>query len=385
MKKSCGGEYMAIKNTIQHHILEQKRLLAREGFLMLARTKAQKRFVILAKEYPLHVTSSCNGCSRSTCVHCLLTYPRNLQSSRLTEQLHERRMSYVKEKLLRMEQASKKKATETLTSLCSSKKKRRLVPLPTILETKPVAQTLDECIMRKEVPLSASSDKDPRHECKVYDTIQAYGGHPNILKKVQHYSTSTSLVILLEHADGGEYKKALVQNRFQPCTLQQHFIEIASAQKFLHSCGYSNLKLSLENILLHNNKPQIVDFSLSLPISEPCFGFHGKELYTAPELWQSDQKHRVPCDPAAVDTWALGIILFMMISGEKPFNRALSFPIHGADACPIFKFVSHFPGGFAQGMSEMIGKRGLWPKFRRFGEEPHALNLLLKLLQLDPA
>jgi serine/threonine protein kinase len=341
---------------------------------MLARIKAQKRFVILAEEYPLHVTSSCNGCSRSTCLHCLLQYPRNLQSSRLTEQLLDRRMSYVKEKLLRIEQASKKKVTEALKFVCSSKNKRRLVPLPTILETKPEAQ--NECIMRKVCAPSLSLSW--RHECKVYDALQAYGGHPNILKKVKHYSTSTSLVILLEHADGGEYKKALVQNRFQPCTLKQHFIELTEAMKFLHSCGYSNLKLSLENILLHNDKPVLVDFSMSLPITEPCFSFHGREHYTAPELWQSDQKHPVPCDPTKVDTWALGIILFMMICREKPFNRA-------SNSCPIFKFVAHFPGGFAQGMSEMIGKRGLWPNFRRFGEESRAFNLLLKLLQLDPA
>lgn len=81
--------------------------------------------------------------------------------------------------------------------------------------------------------------------------------------------------------------------------------------------------LSLENILLHNNQPMIVDFGMALIVGQPqsghgmgaaggigivsSMGQSGKKRYMAPEVAMNMPSF----DGFAVDIWACGVILYM--------------------------------------------------------------------------
>jgi ectoine hydroxylase-related dioxygenase (phytanoyl-CoA dioxygenase family) len=143
MKKTCREEHMPLKsfiseNTnatlIQKHILQQKRALALQNSLLMARMNAQKLYVGVSKKYQLHQTTSCSGCSRMSCAHCLLKYPQNLRSSVAAKEMKERRKGCVQRKLVVIEQA---KGLDDLISRFDSgnKKRKQKIPLRTIDES----------------------------------------------------------------------------------------------------------------------------------------------------------------------------------------------------------------------------------------------------------
>ena len=73
--------------------------------------------------------------------------------------------------------------------------------------------------------------------------------------------------------------------------------------------------LKLENLLVKDNKPVLADFGLARPF-QPGKRFEliaGTQEYMAPEIWNGDYD-------VTAEMWALGVILFALLSGQKPFS-----------------------------------------------------------------
>lgn len=74
--------------------------------------------------------------------------------------------------------------------------------------------------------------------------------------------------------------------------------------------------LKLENILLdENNNVKICDFGLSIIVddnyrAEEC----GTPAYVSPEIIRKERYEKF-----ASDIWSLGVLLFVMVTGEFPF------------------------------------------------------------------
>mmetsp|Transcript_36896 Transcript_36896/g.56659 ORF Transcript_36896/g.56659 Transcript_36896/m.56659 type:complete len:176 (-) Transcript_36896:19-546(-) len=94
--------------------------------------------------------------------------------------------------------------------------------------------------------------------------------------------------------------------------------------------GLCHRDLSLENIMLsedgRTHHSVIIDFGMSflLPMDElgirclvtrqiPC----GKESYMSPEI-----RSRTEFDGFSIDIWSAGVMLFMLLVGQKPFEMA---------------------------------------------------------------
>jgi serine/threonine protein kinase len=91
----------------------------------------------------------------------------------------------------------------------------------------------------------------------------------------------------------------------------------------LHKNNIIHRDLKLENILIDRQTklPKIIDFGFSTRVKnayETKLQFHcGTPIYMSPEL--ATKKDYVG---AASDVWALGIILFILITGKLPFYGA---------------------------------------------------------------
>jgi len=163
---------------------------------------------------------------------------------------------------------------------------------------------------------------------------------PGILRIYDQYEDETHHYLVLEWADKGELFEHVVQTFQQPSFLtnkraidrwridiKQMFYEICLGVKKIHSEGIVHRDLSLENLLLIENKnyvrkkmpklrPVICDFGLAAKDRVGAFRDSvGKLGYMSPECLSARY------DGKKNDIWCLGIILVMMVMGAPPYSK----------------------------------------------------------------
>ncbi|ROI16271.1 CaM kinase-like vesicle-associated protein [Anabarilius grahami] len=142
--------------------------------------------------------------------------------------------------------------------------------------------------------------------------------HPNILQLVDVYETRKEYYLFLELATGREvFDWILDQGYYSERDTSNVIRQVMEAVAYLHSLEIVHRNLKLENLVYYNrlkhSKIVISDFHLAKLenglIKEPC----GTPEYLAPEV-VGRQRYGRP-----VDCWALGVIMYILLSGNPPF------------------------------------------------------------------
>ncbi|XP_041129003.1 caM kinase-like vesicle-associated protein [Polyodon spathula] len=142
--------------------------------------------------------------------------------------------------------------------------------------------------------------------------------HPNILQLVDVFETRKEYFIFLELATGREvFDWILDQGYYSERDTSNVIRQVMEAVAYLHSLHIVHRNLKLENLVyynrLKNSKIVISDFHLAKLtnglIKDPC----GTPEYLAPEVI-ARQRYGRP-----VDCWAIGVIMYILLSGNPPF------------------------------------------------------------------
>uniref|UniRef100_A0A6Q2ZJI8 CaM kinase-like vesicle-associated protein n=1 Tax=Esox lucius TaxID=8010 RepID=A0A6Q2ZJI8_ESOLU len=142
--------------------------------------------------------------------------------------------------------------------------------------------------------------------------------HPNILQLVDVYETRKEYFLFLELATGREvFDWILDQGYYSERDTSNVIRQVLEAVAYLHSLHIVHRNLKLENLVYFNrlkhSKIVISDFHLAKLetglIKDPC----GTPEYLAPEV-VGRQRYGRP-----VDCWALGVIMYILLSGNPPF------------------------------------------------------------------
>jgi len=151
-------------------------------------------------------------------------------------------------------------------------------------------------------------------------TIMKTSVHPNIIKLLDVYETEEELFLVMEFIPGGELYEALIN--LGPFSEEQTFYifrQLVDAVSYLHKNGIAHRDIKLENILWteSSNQLKLTDFGLAKSVllsdaefmSTPC----GTPSYVAPEIMKGQNYTH------AVDLWALGVVLYLLLFCKYPF------------------------------------------------------------------
>lgn len=130
-----------------------------------------------------------------------------------------------------------------------------------------------------------------------------------------------SACVIQEYLDGENLQKWLSKRSgpIAPETIAKLIAQIAEILDTAHRQGFIHRDVKPDNILMDTGgRPHLLDFGLALHVSERTRDeqrMAGSIPYMAPEQIRGET-HRV--EPAT-DVWSLGVILYQMLTGSKPF------------------------------------------------------------------
>ena len=153
--------------------------------------------------------------------------------------------------------------------------------------------------------------------------------HPSVTKILETFETDEYMLIIMEYISGGNLQN-FVKKRRKLCekTAKILFRQLIQGIKYIHSKGIVHRDIKLENILLDlNNIVKICDFGVGKltkkgqKLLDQC----GTPVYMAPEIIKGEGYEGFP-----VDIWSAGVVLYIMLSGNLPFNRDKTHDLQSA-------------------------------------------------------
>lgn len=146
--------------------------------------------------------------------------------------------------------------------------------------------------------------------------------HPNIVQVHEIGKEGETTYIVSDLIEGQTLTDWLQVNPASAKEAAQTVMTIAAALHVAHCAGIVHRDIKPDNIMIDNSgQPRIMDFGLAKSMSNsPTVTAHGNVVgtpaYMAPEQARGDSQK---CD-ARTDVYALGVLLYQMLTGEVPFR-----------------------------------------------------------------
>lgn len=188
--------------------------------------------------------------------------------------------------------------------------------------------------------LDPQRKKSVNHEIQILKKLS----HPHIVKLYDTIDTVKQLYLVLELVKGKSlysYVKSREGRRLGETETRRIFRQIVSGIAYCHNRNVSHRDIKLENLLLDShNDIKIIDFGFatSAPPGTKLRVFCGTPSYMAPEIVTKKEYSGPPAD-----MWALGVLLFAMLSGKFPFKGANDKDLYKHIAKGDFSFLPIVP------------------------------------------
>lgn len=197
--------------------------------------------------------------------------------------------------------------------------------------------------------------------------FRAAGGHAHVLVLREEIEFDGYLYLVSDFCARGELYEIVSSGEADGAlpveTTRKYVRQIATGVRFVHAMGFAHRDLSLENVLVDaDDSCKVCDFGLACATDKQAHETVGKMFYMAPEVVA------VPADgydATKADVWSLGVMLFIMLVGAPPVERASA-----ADA--RFRLIA------SEGVRALIDRWDLTDSL-----PADALDLLARMIRVD--
>lgn len=148
--------------------------------------------------------------------------------------------------------------------------------------------------------------------------------HVGIMKFYDAIDSGSKVTIIVEYINGNnlfQYIRKLPGQRISDENeIKKIFTMIVKSVEYMHENNVIHRDLKLENVLIDRESKQtkLIDFGFSVRVPSAQESklpyLCGTPVYMSPELAQKKEHIGGPAD-----IWALGVILFILLTGKMPF------------------------------------------------------------------
>ena len=146
--------------------------------------------------------------------------------------------------------------------------------------------------------------------------------HPNVVHLLDHFENAEYIFIVMEYIRGGRLTDYMKEKKFNFTEKRaaELIYQIALGVKYLHKYGIIHRDLKPDNIMLteagDKGQIKIMDFGLSkiLGKKEKTVDGFGTLTFVSPEVLIRKPYNK------EIDIWSIGVILYLMLSGDLPFD-----------------------------------------------------------------
>jgi serine/threonine-protein kinase len=163
--------------------------------------------------------------------------------------------------------------------------------------------------------------------------------HPNICTIYEVGEANGKPYIAMEYIEGRPLSQEITSAGFSLEQIERYGLQLADALAHAHGRGVIHRDLKAANIIVTpNGRMKVLDFGISRRL-EPGGGdettvidqswaaqhtFTGTLPYTAPEVFKGQEAD------VRSDIWSLGVVLYEMAAGKRPFRGSTAFELSAA-------------------------------------------------------
>lgn len=145
--------------------------------------------------------------------------------------------------------------------------------------------------------------------------------HPNIVTIHDFGQDGSRLFIVMEYVEGTDLKTMI--DRQGPLSIEDSLalmIQICAGVGYAHRAGLVHCDLKPQNILISpDGRTKITDFGIAVALASIQPDVTSDLVWGSPHYFAPEQATGSPPSPAT-DVYALGVVLFEMLTGHLPFE-----------------------------------------------------------------